>query len=143
MNMIIASLVCVALLAVSLAHFMWAFNRPWPIRDRKLLAKTVVGFAGVETMPPWYMSLGVAILTFLAAFFVLALADHSGGGSVTTLIGILIGVVFLARGIVGYLPFWQKLTPEEPFRTNDFRVYSPLCLLIGAGFLALVFMRLT
>ncbi|AKR56398.1 hypothetical protein XM25_11440 [Devosia sp. H5989] len=122
---------------------MWAFNRPWPIRDRKLLAKTVVGFAGVETMPPWYMSLGVAILTFLAAFFVLALADHSGGGSVTTLIGILIGVVFLARGIVGYLPFWQKLTPEEPFRTNDFRVYSPLCLLIGAGFLALVFMRLT
>jgi len=141
MNMLIASLVCIALLAVSLAHFMWAFGRRWPIKDPKLLARTVVGFEGVDTMPPWYMSLGVAVATFAAAVFILALADHDSGGATMSLIGAVVGLVFLVRGILGYLPFWQKLTPEEPFRTNDFRVYSPLCLLIGAGFLALVFMR--
>jgi len=141
MNMLIASLVCIALLAISLAHFMWAFGRRWPIKDPSILARTVIGYAGVDTMPPWYRSLAIAVLTLIASVFVLALADHDSGGPNMSLFGVLVGLIFLVRGIIGYLPFWRRLTPEEPFRTNDFRVYSPLCLLIGIGFLALVLMR--
>ncbi|HEY4202688.1 MAG TPA: DUF3995 domain-containing protein [Devosiaceae bacterium] len=142
MSMVISSLACVALLAISLAHFMWAFGRPWPIQNRRLLARTVIGTPDVDKMPPWYALLALAILTFVAAVLVLALADPDGGGAWLTAIGAVIGLVFLGRGIAGYVPAWQLKTPEEPFRTNDFRVYSPMCLLLGAGFLALVIMRL-
>ena len=45
--------------------------------------------------------------------------------------------VFAARGAVGYITVWARLTPEEPFRSYDRRYYAPLCLLLGAGFAAL------
>ena len=34
-------------------------------------------------------------------------------------------------------PFWRRLTPEQPFADRDRLYYSPFCVLIGAGFLAL------
>lgn len=142
MSMIIASLVCVALLTVSLAHFLWAFGRPWPIRDSALLARTVVGRPGVDTMPPWYFSLLVAVFTLCCAVFALALADHDSGGTGMSLLALVPGLLFLARGIAGYLPAWRRARPVEPFRTNDIRVYSPLCLVVGIGFIALALMRL-
>ena len=46
--------------------------------------------------------------------------------------------VLLARGIVGFLPFWAEVTPEEPFRTLDKRFYSPLCLALGLAVASLV-----
>jgi uncharacterized membrane protein HdeD (DUF308 family) len=141
-NMLIAALICVTLLAVSFAHLLWSLGINWPTRDERLLARTVTGFANAERMPPRWMSLGVAVLTFAAAVWALALADPEGGGWLLTLIGMVLGVVFLARGIIGFTPGWRKKTPEEPFRTNDRRVYSPLCVLLGIGFLALVLMRL-
>ena len=52
MSMIVASLLCVALLTVSLAHFLWAFGRRWPIRDRALLARTVIGRPATVSMRP-------------------------------------------------------------------------------------------
>lgn len=39
--------------------------------------------------------------------------------------------VLLARGIAGFLPFWEAITPEEPFRTLNKQYYSPLCLALG------------
>jgi hypothetical protein len=45
--------------------------------------------------------------------------------------------VFLLRGTASYTRIWQRLTPEEPFRTYDRRYYAPLCLLLGMGFVAL------
>ena len=51
--------------------------------------------------------------------------------------------VFLARGIVGYTAWWATMTPEPNFRLNDRRVYSPLCLFLGLGFLVLIYFRLT
>ena len=47
-------------------------------------------------------------------------------------------LVFLGRGVAGFTPAWRRLTPEEPFATLDVRYYSPLCLIIGAGFVALI-----
>lgn len=142
MSMMIASLMFVALLAVSFAHFLWSLGRTWPIRDEKLLAQTVVGTPGIERMPPRLASFGVALVALAAALIAAALADHDSGGAGLTLLGIPFAAVFLARGIIGYTPWFIAKTPHPNFRLNDRRVYSPLCLALGAGFLVLVVLRL-
>ena len=141
MNMLIASLLFIALFTVSLAHFVWSIGRTWPIRNEKLLAQTVVGFRDIERMPPRLASLTIALATAAAAIYALALADHDSGGGLLNLGGFAIGAIFLGRGILGYTAKWAELTPEPNFRLNDRRVYSPLCLAIGLGFLALVVLR--
>jgi hypothetical protein len=142
MNMFISSLIFIALFAVSIAHFAWALGFTWPIRNEKLLAQTVVGFKGIETMPPRLLSLLVALAALGAAVFALALADHDSGGVLLNLAGIVLALVFLARGIAGYTVWWTNLTPEPNFRLNDRRVYSPLCLALGVGYVALLILRL-
>ncbi|ODT79255.1 MAG: hypothetical protein ABS76_20560 [Pelagibacterium sp. SCN 64-44] len=143
MNMFVASFMFIALFAVSIAHLLWAFGRTWPIRNEKLLAQTVVGTAGIERMPPRWASFGVSVFTFAAGIFALSLADHDSGGEMLTLAGAGLALLFLARGIVGYTPWWASITPEPNFRLNDRRVYSPLCLFLGLGFLVLLYFRLT
>ena len=143
MNMLLSSFMFIGLFAVSIAHLMWAFGRTWPIRNEKLLAQTVVGFKDIERMPPRLASLAVSVATFTAGCFALALADPDSGGWQLNLAGFALAAVFLARGIVGYTPWWASVTPEPNFRLNDRRVYSPLCLFLGLGFLALIVLRLT
>jgi len=142
MSMLIAALMFIALLAVSVAHFIWSVGQTWPIRNEKLLAQTVAGFRDIERMPPKLASLAVAIATLLAGILALALADHDSGGLPLTLLGLPLAAVFLARGALGSTAWWADKTPEPSFRFNDRRVYSPLCLMLGAGFLTLVIMRL-
>ncbi|MFN4209347.1 MAG: DUF3995 domain-containing protein [Devosia sp.] len=142
MSMLIAAFMFVALLSVSVAHLLWSLGQTWPIRSEKLLAQTVVGFRDIERMPPRLASLAVSLATLAAGIIALALADHDGGGTALTLLGLPLAAVFLARGAIGYTAWWADKTPEPNFRLNDRRVYSPLCLLLGAGFLALVIMRL-
>ena len=141
MNMFIASMMFIALFSVSLAHFLWSVGRTWPIRNEKLLAQTVVGFRDIERMPPRLASFAVSLATLAAGVFGLALADHDSGGIWMDLGGIVLAAVFLARGIVGYTAWWSQLTPEPNFRLNDRRVYSPLCLALGLGFITLVIFR--
>ena len=142
MSIPLASLMFVLLLSVAVAHLLWSIGRTWPIRDEKLLAQTVVGTRDIQKMPPRLASFAVAVAAFAAGILALSLADHDSGGMLLTLAGIALATIFLARGIAGYTPGWAARTPEPNFRLNDRRVYSPLCLLLGAGFLALVFMRL-
>lgn len=141
MNMFIASMMFIALFSVSLAHFLWAMGRTWPIRNEKLLAQTVVGFKDIERMPPRLASLAVAVATLAAGTFGLALADHDSGGTLMDICGLVLAAVFLARGIVGYTAWWTQMTPEPNFRLNDRRVYSPLCIALGLGFITLVIFR--
>ncbi|WP_082555424.1 DUF3995 domain-containing protein [Devosia sp. Root635] len=142
MSMLIAAFMFIALLAVATAHFLWSIGRTWPIRGEKLLAQTVVGFKDIERMPPRLASFAVAVATLAAGIIALALADHDSGGLPLSLLGLPLAAIFLARGIIGYTPWWAEKTPEPNFRLNDARVYSPLCLFLGAGFLALVILRL-
>ena len=142
MSMIVSSLIFVALLAVAIAHFIWSLGRTWPLRDEALLAKTVAGFAEGTRMPPKIASFAVAVATLAAGILGLALADHNSGGVWLSVLGVLVGVVFLARGLIGYTAWFARLTPQEPFRTLDRRNYSPLCLALGAGFITLVVLRL-
>ena len=142
MSMLIAAFMFVALLAVATAHFLWSIGRTWPIRGEKLLAQTVVGFKDIERMPPRLASFAVAVATLAAGIIALALADHDSGGLALSLIGLPLAAVFLARGIIGYTSWWAEKTPEPNFRLNDTRVYSPLCLFLGLGFVTLVVLRL-
>jgi hypothetical protein len=142
MNMLVAALIFVALLSVSVAHVAWSFGLTWPIREEKLLARTVVGRPGIERMPPRWMSFAVAVLTLSAGILALALADHTSGGLTLTLLALPLAAVFGGRGALGYTAWWARMTPEPNFRFNDRRVYSPLCLAIGFGFLVLFIMRL-
>lgn len=136
----ISSLIFVALLAVFFAHMMWAFGSTWPLQDEKSLARTVAGFKGIEKMPPKLASLGVAIAIAFASIIGLLLSDPAPNAPIT-IIGALLTLVFLGRGTIGFTPKWHALTPEEPFRSLDRKVYSPLCLGIGACFLILVILR--
>jgi len=142
MSMLIAALLFIALLAVATAHFLWSLGSTWPIRNEKLLAQTVVGFRDIERMPPRLASLAVAIATLAAGIIALSLADHDSGGFILSLLGLLLAAIFLARGAIGYTAWWAGKTPEPNFRLNDSRVYSPLCLMLGLGFIALVILRL-
>ncbi|MDF2798983.1 MAG: hypothetical protein K0R85_1727 [Devosia sp.] len=142
MSMLIAALMFIPLLAASFAHLLWSFGATWPIRNEQLLAQTVIGTPGVTRMPSRLVSLAVAIGTLAAGIVALALADHDSGGATLTLVGALCAIPFLARGALGYTARWAERTPEPSFRFNDRRVYSPLCLFIGIGFLVLVLLRL-
>jgi hypothetical protein len=141
MIMGIAALVFIPLLAVALANLIWSLGGTWPIRDRALLAKTVVGRQGVTGVPK-PTALLVSIGALAAGIIALSLADHEAGGLWLTFLGALLGAGFIARGVLGYTDGWRARYPEEPFATLDRRNYSPLSLFIGAGFLLLVFMRL-
>ena len=141
MSMLIGAIVFVALLAVAIAHFIWSLGGSWPIRNKDLLAKAVIGRPGV-TRVPRLASLVIAILVLLAGIVALALADKTGGGVLLTAAGALLAMIFLARGAIGYTAGWRAAFPEEPFATLDRRNYSPLCLVLGMGFLLLVLMRL-
>ncbi len=138
----ILSLMFLALLAVSLAHLAWSFGLTWPLRNEKLLAQTVVGTAGIERMPPRLMTFAVTVFLVVAMVVGTALGDHDSGGIWLTVAGFAFALVFLGRGVLGYTAWWTALTPEPNFRVNDRRIYSPLCLLLGAGFAALAIMRL-
>jgi hypothetical protein len=142
MSMLIAAFMFIAMLAVSTAHFVWSLGKTWPIRNEKLLAQTVCGFKDIERMPPRPASFAVAVATISAGVIALALADHDGGGSLLTFTGAVLALVFLARGVIGYTTWWAAKTPEPNFRFNDRRVYSPMCLFLGAGYITLIVMRL-
>jgi hypothetical protein len=141
MIMGIAALVFIPLLAIAIAHFLWSIGRTWPIKDADLLARTVVGRPGVTRIPK-AASFVVAVAVLAAGIVALSLADKTAGGLVLNVVGSLIGVAFIARGVAGYTPQWRAAFPGEPFATLDRKNYSPLCMFIGAGFLLLVLLRL-
>ena len=142
MNMVVGSLTFVPLLMVAFAHLLWSIGRTWPIKNQTLLAQTVVGTPGITRMPNKLLTLVVSLLLFASGVVALALADHASGGWWLTLLGALLAIVFLGRGVLGYTPGWRARFPTEPFATLDRKNYSPLCFWIGAGFLILVVMRL-
>ena len=142
MNMLVGSLTFLPLFTVAFAHYLWAFGNTWPIRNEALLAQTVVGRPGITKMPNRFVTFVVATALIVFGLIALSLADPVAGGLGLTLLGVLLALVFIARGVLGYTPGWRARFPTEPFASLDRKNYSPLCFWIGAGFLILVLMRL-
>jgi hypothetical protein len=128
------------LLLVTALHVYWGIGGIWPGTDAASCARAVGGFRGVDQMPTPTACFAVAACLGLATLWPMALMGVFATPFALqglALTAFLIGLVFLARGIAGYTPAWRRLTPEQPFATNDLRYFSPLCLLLGAGFITL------
>ncbi|THA64861.1 DUF3995 domain-containing protein [Ensifer adhaerens] len=46
--------------------------------------------------------------------------------------------IFVARGLLAFTTAFHQRHGTEPFVTLDRRIYGPLCLVIGAGYLTLL-----
>jgi hypothetical protein len=137
---ILAFVLSFVLLLITALHVYWAIGGVWPGRDRTSCAHAVVGFRDVDEMPTTFASFAIAACLCLATLWPLALiglfaSPFAPEGLAAT--SLLIGLVFLGRGIAGFTPWWRRLAPEQPFARLDVRYYSPLCLLIGLGFAVL------
>lgn len=126
------------LVALAALHLLWAFGIWWPIAEEKALVRAIAGFKGIEAMPSRQASLAVALALGISAGVAYLLGCGEGVPLPIAVAGGGCAAVFLARGAAGYTPAWARLTPEEPFRTNDRRYYSPLSLAIGGAFLLLL-----
>jgi len=137
----IASLTFIPLLAIVMVHLLWAFGFTYPAKSEASLAQTVLGYRGVTHMPPRIVSLGMAIAIFSAGIWALALSDPAPNFLLSAG-GVVLALVFLGRGGIGYTKWWRERTPEEPFATFDKKLYSPLCLGISLGYFTLVALRI-
>ncbi|MEM7004405.1 MAG: DUF3995 domain-containing protein [Pseudomonadota bacterium] len=133
--------IAICLLIIMLLHALWGFRVWWPIADELTLARTVVGAPGIKQMPSSAACFAVAFLLFLAVTLNLLLGGvvelQSLPKTLIAVGGLGASSVFILRGIIGYFPFWARLTPELPLRAYDQWAYSPLCILLGVGMLAL------
>ncbi|WP_088348029.1 MULTISPECIES: DUF3995 domain-containing protein [Rhodomicrobium] len=136
----VAATLTVILAAIAALHAYWALGGLWPGRDQTELARTVVGNVGVTHMPPASLTAIVAALIAAVAAWPLLIAPllrlvlpHVVIAAAT----ILIGAVFMLRGLLGYSEAMRRRHAAEPFATYNRLYYSPLCLALGGGFLIL------
>lgn len=140
--MTVRLVIALVLAGIAVLHVYWGMGGRWPGTDEETCARAVVGFRGIRNMPSPAAAFAVAIALLAAAWIGLALGDLVAwplSPSLLALAGLAAAIVFLARGVAGFTPAWRKLAPELPFARNDVRYFSPLCLLLGAGFVFLVF----
>lgn len=129
---ILAVLLSGVLMLLAGVHLLWAIGFWWPIRDEARLVAAVVGFRHATRMPGPIPCALVAMGLITAAWWPwFAPVWIARGGLV------VLATVFLIRGILPWRSGWRRITPQEPFRTYDSKVYGPLCLALGAGFAAL------
>lgn len=137
----IAILLAVLLAVIAMLHGYWALGGQWPGHGDTPLHRIVIGRKGMTGMPPRWLTALVAAAILLAAIWPLLWAALIPYALPQTLI--MLGVwalaaIFLLRGISGFTPAFSATLFDEPFHSLNRRYYSPLCLLIGAGFLALI-----
>ncbi len=130
---------------IALLHVYWALGGYWPGTTEQSLINTVIGDPGLSSMPPAALTLGVAFLVFAAGVVALSVSGIALTRlySLSRIAALVLILVFTARGTMGLISDIGLLQfpMTEPFRTYDLWLYSPLCLLLGAGFALLVFSR--
>ena len=138
---IIASCIFVLLGIVAVLHAAWAMGVVWPADDESALTRAVIGTPDATKLPSRGLNLIVALLIFLAAVWPIAWRGILPYPHIVpqTLIWLgmwVLAFIFLVRGTVGLTPLMGQT--EQPFASFNRRYYSPLCILLGLGFLALV-----
>jgi hypothetical protein len=132
----VAYVLALVLAGVALLHAHWASGGLWPAASEPELIRQVFGDARRHLPPAWTIWT-VAGLIGITGAWPLLLASGAAAplpGHVASVIGAVIGLIFLARGGAGYLPAWRSAHPLQPFATLDMALYSPLCIAIGAGY---------
>ncbi|MFI5012164.1 MAG: DUF3995 domain-containing protein [Hyphomicrobiales bacterium] len=137
MSVLVTAFLALILGVIALLHAYWAVGGLWPGKSEADLICKVFGDASRRRLPPAWVIWVVAILIGIAAVWPLLLLEWSAAQLPRPLvsgIGLALTAVFLARGGAGYLHSWQRAHTLEPFARLDVAFYSPLCLLIGAGY---------
>ena len=138
MKMITLAWVLFAVMAtISALHFYWAFGGLWPASTVEDLARTVVGTPDHPYMPGAALTFVVSVLIFAGGLIPVL---HVTGSPVwlprivTTAGLVVLTLVFLGRGLGTYLVPSMLENAAEPFRTLNFRFFSPLCVVLGVGY---------
>ncbi|MBA3449177.1 MAG: DUF3995 domain-containing protein [Pseudaminobacter sp.] len=137
---LLAVALALATSSIAALHAYWGFGGVWPGKDAASCARTVTGFKGADAMPSPLAAFAVTAALASTAFVALVLGNVLAGQFPPILWGLaafVIALVFLGRGVAGFTPGWRRRTPVQPFARLDRLYYSPLCLALGAGFLAL------
>ena len=139
------ALVIVVLAALAALHFYWGIGGRWPGHDDRSLVEFVVGRTRDMKAPNFWACLFVAGALLAAALLV---ALHAGAVDSPlpewlrplAQIGFWTAfTVFAARGIAGFIPAIFRYADGTPFARLNLIFYSPLCLAIAVGFLAVHF----
>jgi TRAP-type C4-dicarboxylate transport system permease large subunit len=126
---------------IAVLHAGWGLGSHWPCESEESLVKTVGGTPGARRMyPPSSCFVVAALLAGVSAWplFAAGLLPTAWPNWLTLLAGTGISAVFVVRGIAGYLPAWRRLHSAEPFAALDRRIYAPLCLVLGIGFIIIM-----
>lgn len=135
----IAGLVIAVLALIGAVHALWGARIWWPMADEARLVTFAVGGEGMVRMPPAAACYGVTALMMLGLVWVMMLAGWVVvlPQPLVTVGGIVMGAVFMARGVAAYVPWFARITPQPEFRRMDRRIYGPLCLALGGAVLIL------
>jgi hypothetical protein len=124
------------LVAIAAFHAYWGLGGLWPSRTAADLARAVVGDGRTRMPPPWACFTVAALLLVVAAWPWAMLARPDSEAMLV--FGIVAAAIFFVRGSAGYSPRWRQRFSTEPFATRDMRFYSPLCLALATGVMALL-----
>lgn len=136
MNWMLAILLFLGVGAAAAVHLLWGLGSTWPEANAEALARSVVG-DGRRRMPSSRQCFAVAALLALVALWPFVMI---GRGEVPLVLAVSFAIagLFIVRGLAGYSPRWRGRFSDEPFATRDRRYYSPFCLLMGVGYLAVL-----
>ncbi|HEX7789855.1 MAG TPA: DUF3995 domain-containing protein [Afipia sp.] len=138
---LIAFAMFVVLTSVAAMHVAWGAGIRWPCRTELDLVSMVIGYQHHRMPSPnqCYIAALAIYVPGVLALMLAGLVDAAVPPSMVTLAGSVAALAFAGRGIAGYLPAWRARFPREPFASLDRQFYSPLCLLLAAGFMILLF----
>lgn len=127
-----AFLIAIVLVSISGLHVYWAFGGRW---GSDVAVPQRGGKRVFTPSPAATMSVAVALL--VATMIVLAEADAIDSGPARGLVhlgAVVLGLVFITRAIgeFRYVGFFKRVR-GTPFADLDTRLFSPLCLALGAA----------
>ena len=140
MDSLAVILFCILVLIAGM-HFYWAFGGFWPGKDEVSLARIVVGEKNISRMPSRLLTLAVVAAIFAASIWPLmwrSIIPYFLPQGLLWLGMVALALVFLGRGVVGYLPVFTDNACAQPFARLNALYFSPLCLIIGASFVMLL-----
>ena len=136
----IAIALTVIVAAIAAIHAYWAAGGLWPGITPADLSNIVVGNPRTRGMPAPRLTAFVAAVIAGAAAWPLLLSPLVSRYIAPELAALgtwALAAVFLLRGVAGFTPWMARRHSAEPFAGYNRKYYSPLCLVLGVGFLIL------
>lgn len=132
----LAATLTAAFAAIAALHVYWGLGGIWPARTAANLARAVIGDGRTRMPPPWACFAVAIVLLVVATWPWMKLAYPDSQPVLVA--GIVFAAIFFVRGSAGYSPRWRARFSTEPFATWDVQLYSPLCMILATGLMALL-----